>query len=482
MSMKCTVFASGSAGNHAAIELIERGIIDKSYVRLLNTSALDVPDEYKQIPDLFYDFSVNGVFGSGKESSIGRSSMIQSIKTGKIKLDELLNDDAREVIIVTSTDGGSGSGSGPVLAKYFDAMNIPVHVFGFIGFADDARSISNTLKFFKNLPENVILHTIMNSHFLDYTKNHIKAELAANVEFAREVEILLGHKLIPSKQIIDDTDLLKLNSQAGYTVINHIPLDGIKNVEGFNAAVAKSFEDPCYLDCDQSAKRIGVMINASHRVQEVIDNSYEVVTRYVGTPIEVFSHIQPDNDNDFEGEEYIDIIVTGLNFPERPIKDLNKKYEHLKEKLNTGRKSFADIYGDMDFEDEVDDFNIEIRRKGHVSSVEDLFANDEIRADISADPLYANPTPRQQQTKQQVQQPVPQQPKPNKQKQQKAEPAKQSKPEPVDEKNVPIETPDLKKRQFVNTTVNQTIYGPSYEVDDVDIEEAVPSNNNPMQA
>ena len=302
----------------------------------------------------------------------------------------------------------------PVIAKYFEAMNIPVHVFGFVGFQDEARGINNTLKFFKNLPSKVILHTIVNSHFLDYTKNYSKAEQAANNEFAKQVEILLGHKIVPSKHNIDSTDLYKINVQEGYMTINHIELDNPKNTEAVNTAISASFENASYMDCDASAKRIAVIINASSKTQQVIDNSYEVIKRYVGTPIELYQHIQPDLDEDFEGTEYMDVIACGMNYPEKPIKDVSLKYNRLKDKLNTSRKSFADIFGEMDVEDEVDDFNMDIKTKVNQSVADELFAKEmNIYAIKTPNSSYVNNSnPPQNKKSKQQQQPVKQQPTP----------------------------------------------------------------------
>ena len=442
MSMIATIVSCGACGNKSTINLIEKGIIPADHAKLLNTTTMDIPDKYKTDTNVFKLFG-KSISGCGKESSRGRSYMIKAIEEGQIIPEDLINEDSKEIIIVSSSEGGSAGGA-RVLAKYYDSMNIPIHVFIFIGFGDDARGLSNTLSSFKELPDNVILHTICNSHFLDYTNNHLKAEQAANDEFAREVEILLGHKLIPSKQNIDQMDLYKINTQPGYCIINHVPLNGIKNVEGFNAAVAKVFEDPCYLDNDLSAKRIAVMINAGRKVQECIDNSYEVIKRYVGTPIEIFQHIQPDDESDLIGDEYIDIIATGMNYPEKPIKDISIKYNKLKENLNTTRKSFSDIYDDIDLgEDEVDEFNMNIKRKGKAASIEDLFGN-ENRIDVAVD-IVEETNPKVNTKKKN------------------------------DDKEVAVEnTKDLQKYKFVNTTVNQSIYAPEY--DSIDVEDI----ENPM--
>ena len=373
--MNMTVFGIGAAGNKAAIALIENNILDAQHIKLLNTTVKDIPDEYVNDPNLFVPFS-SGLGGCGKESSKGRSAIINAINSKQINFAELLNEDSKEVILVSSVEGGTGSGSVPVVAKYFDAMNIPVHVFAFIGFQDEARGINNTLKFFKDLPSSVVLHTICNSYFLDYTNNYGKAERAANEEFANQIEILRGSKLIPSKHNIDDTDLYKINTQPGYMTINHIPLAGIKNTEGFNAAISAAFENACYMDNDLSAKRIAVMVNASSKVQDAIDNSFEVVKRYVGVPIETFQHIQPDNDLDMNDEEYIDIVACGMNYPERPIKDVNNKYLKVKEKLNTSRKSFDDIFGSIDMDDDLDEFNVDIKNMIDPSKADSLFLDD----------------------------------------------------------------------------------------------------------
>ena len=379
--IQMTVFGVGAAGNKAAINLIESGIIDREHVKLLNTSVRDIPDEYKN-SDIFIHFN-SGLGGCGKESAKGRAAITAAIKQRQVNLAELINEDSKEVVLVSSVEGGTGSGAVPIMATYFDAMNMPVHVFAFIGFQDEARGINNTLKFFKDLPSNVILHTIRNAYFLDYTKNYALAEKAANKEFCSEIEILRGSKLRNSTQIMDDTDLYKVNTQPGYMTINHIPLTGIKNTESYNEALAAAFENSCYMDSDQSVKRIAMMVNATEKVQKAVDNSMECIIRYFGTPIEKFQHIQPDRDEDMVGDDYVDVICCGMNYPERPIKDISSKYDELKKKLNTDRKSFDDIFGDIDMSDDLDDFDIDIKEMANPAKADALFQAEETIADIA---------------------------------------------------------------------------------------------------
>ena len=182
---------------------------------------------------------------------------------------------------------------------------------------------------------------------------------------------------------MDDTDLYKINTQPGYMTINHIPLTGIKNTESYNEALAAAFENSCYMDNDQSVKRIAIMVNATEKVQKAVDNSMECIIRYFGTPIEKFQHIQPDRDEDMVGDDYVDVICCGMNYPERPIRDVSLKYDALKKKLNTGRKSFDDIFGNIDMDDDLDDFNIDIKQMANPAKADALFQAEETIADIA---------------------------------------------------------------------------------------------------
>ena len=65
--MKYTVLGIGAGGNKGAINLIEKGIISRDYVKLFNTTLKDVPDDYKNIAVHF----ASELGGSGKERNTG---------------------------------------------------------------------------------------------------------------------------------------------------------------------------------------------------------------------------------------------------------------------------------------------------------------------------------------------------------------------------------------------------------------------------
>lgn len=369
--MKIKVLGIGAGGNKAAINLLERGILDETDVKLLNTTFDDIPDEYKNNKsNLAIQFS-SELGGCGKEPSEGYKAIVNAVQTKKIDLASFINEDTQCVCLVTSTEGGTGCGATPIIAKYYLAMNLPVHIFALIGFNDDIRGIKNTLKFFKNLDSNITLHTIKNTEFLDYTGNHLKAEEAANEEFANEIDILIGSKMIPSVQNIDPKDMYKLVTTPGYMHISHISLAGVKNQEAFNKAVQEAFDNIKCFDFDKSAKRLGVIINGSEKIQDAVDHNFEVIKRYIGEPYENFRHIQ---NSEYDKSEWMDIIISGMNFPEKAIVDLNNLYKEVKDKANTSTNSFDDIFSEIDLDDD-DEFDMGVRKIKDKNSVDKLFSS-----------------------------------------------------------------------------------------------------------
>lgn len=364
--MNLFVFGIGAAGNKAAIEAIESGVIQEDKVKLVNTTTKDIPDEYKMGKDMVVQFaSVLG--GCGKEPDKGYQAMVTALQEGKIDFQSMVPEDTQEIVLVTSTEGGTGCGATPVLVKYFNAMNIPVHVFALVGFQDEIRGIDNTLKFFQRLGDDVILHTIMNDQFLDpISGSYSEAEVKANKEFAKQLEIIIGSKTIPSSQNIDDTDRYKTTSQIGYMDIKHIDISKVKNMEAFDDVIIKAFNNSKCLEYDAGCKRVAVIINASEKIQGCVDSTFSVIKRFTGEPVETFRHTQ----NDKSGDEYLDLIVSGIQFPEKGFRDISKHYKELKAKLNKDSKSMDDIFSNIDIDsDDEFDMNVKERKKVDIGSL-----------------------------------------------------------------------------------------------------------------
>ena len=368
--MELEVFGIGAAGNKAAIKAIEENAISKEYVKLFNTTTKDIPAEYKN-DDLVVPFASSVLGGCGKEPAKGRKAIEESMNNGNVDIAQMIHPNTREVVLVTSTEGGSGCGATPYIAKRLIALNIPVHIFAFVGFQEDFRSIKNTLMFFSNMDDSVILHVIKNADFLDYTNDYQSAEKLANEEFVRQLKTLSAN-LIPSEQNIDDKDMYKVTTTSGYMDIKNISLSGVKNEEAFNKAIIDAYTNSKTFDFDPTAKRVAVIINASEKTRLAIDNTFNVLFKYTGDPKingEFFKHIQYNP----EEPEYIDIIASGIRIPDKEFAKISNKFNEIKSKRENNTVSYGSVFSGLDLDDDDDDLDMDVRTMNNPENVDRFF-------------------------------------------------------------------------------------------------------------
>ena len=316
----------GAAGNKAVIQLLEQGVIQSSSCLLLNSTLKDVPEKYKEFAIEFGD-----VRGCGKERNLAKEMIVDALSNHTVNLDAFLDPEDKMVVIVTSSEGGTGSGASSVIAQYMkEVINTNVQMIVFTGFEDDARGLKNTVDWFHDLSEEYVVQVISNKSFLDEAKgNRKKAEKLANQEFVNLVSTLLGQGIIASDNNIDDTDLYKIDTTPGFMTIEHCILNKIRSVEDFNMALENMMRETHSLDNERSAKRIGIIINCGEKTQEFIDQSFEVIKAKYGEPYELFLHIQ-----NYHDDEYVDIVVSGMKIPFDDVKTTYNKYKKQLESID----------------------------------------------------------------------------------------------------------------------------------------------------
>ena len=352
--LKAKFIGIGAAGNKAVINLVEKGVVDKKDIRLLNSTTRDIPTEYQKIAYTFKD----SVGGCGKEREIAKSLALNSLRENDLDLDSLLDPDDNMVIIVNSSEGGTGCGASSIIADYMSSVvGANVHMFVFTGFEEDGRGLQNTVEYFQDLKEGYIVQAISNKKFLEVTGNKLKAEKAANDEFAKRVKVLLGHVIEEAEQNIDDTDLYKISTTPGYMSIEIAHLDKVKNVEMFNKIVADAIDNSKSLDFEPTAKRIGVILNISEKTKECVDYSFSIIKEKFGTPYEIFTHIQDNEDT----KEFIAIEVSGMTMPLDEVKEIYERYKQESSKVHKRKDDFFSFASD--FRGNQDDAMFDMRKK-----------------------------------------------------------------------------------------------------------------------
>ena len=361
------IIGLGAAGNKAAMRALELGVVDTPDTVLVNSTVKDIPEEYRETA-IIIGHNLNGC---GKEREISKSAIVEYLKANDTFSKIPANVD--RVVVVTSTEGGTGSGSAPILAKYIrDVIGINTSIFAFTGFENDARGLKNTVNFMKEIDDETTIQIISNKKFLDDANNNfIKAQDLANDEFCKRLVIMSGAALQESDQNIDDTDLHKLIDAPGLLDITYTDIENpIKNIESFNKICSNLVDDSKSVDFTPTASRIGFIFNGKESSRDSIDYSYSVLKNKYGEPFEVYTHLQ---ENTVYKKEFIACIASGMKLP---IDVLQKTYEEYLErtsKISKDKDSFFDTIKSFEAPEEDDVFDM--RKRQAKSTKDDFFSN-----------------------------------------------------------------------------------------------------------
>lgn len=348
-----SVIGCGAAGNKAVIDLMNIGY-NPDKVFMLNSTYKDIPSEYHS-KMMIFGARNNRLGGCGKERSIGRDMLLSDIKSGAIDLDSIVDPNDQAIVLVGATEGGSGSASIPILAKYFKKVhNKNVICVLFFGFNDDVRGIKNSIDICKELSEDYTVIGISNERFL-VGNNKFSAERAANGLFCDIIKVCTGATITPGTQVIDDTDLYKVVTTPGYMIVNSFEFSTRpKNIahyhELFNPAIdSQEFVDPGE---NPGAKRIAMIFDIPNDT-DAVDFSGKKLRENYGEPYEFFTHVNND-----AGAYRVSIIVSGMKLPSEELQYMYNTYLDRTSRVNKSRDDFFDIVGGMDGFDEDKGFDM----------------------------------------------------------------------------------------------------------------------------
>ena len=351
MVNKICCIALGAAGNKALVEAINAGVVEEKDAILINSTSKDFPESFSGKKIII---SPNNT-GCGKERNVSKAYLLNSIKE---KVFEDIDFSSYSTIcLVSSVEGGTGSGSTPLLANYVSKVLVKnVHIWALTGFASDVRGLANTVEFFKDIDSDVIVHTISNAAFLnEANQNTTIAEELANKEFTKELRIMSGQTIMPSDQNIDDTDIIKLANTYGYSYVEYKELDkSLGDSSDYDKIIKRMIYDSKALRTENPcATRVGVILNLTDSSRLALGDVFAVLKESFGMPYECFKHIQYDGK-----KEYIAFIASGMKLP---IEELTRTYEKYLEQtklINKQKDSFFDAIKELNQLDEDKKFDM----------------------------------------------------------------------------------------------------------------------------
>lgn len=375
------IIGCGAAGNKAAIDLIESGY-DKTQIILLNSTKKDIVNEYKEKAVLFG----KGLGGCGKERSLGKKMLLEDLETEHIVPESMVSTRDNGVVLVGSTEGGSGSSAIPILAKYFkEVVGINVICVLFFGFQDDIRGLQNSIELAQELSDDYTIIAISNARFLtEANGNRFKAESLANKKFIDIINILTGSTIKNGSQVIDDTDMYKTVYTPGYLMADTVTFSHINSVNDFNSIMEDAINNSRFINApdEPGVKRAAYIFDVPDG-EDNVDYSMKYFEGIFGVPYEKFTNLSVS-----DGTYRIDYILSGMKLPIEELTALYNSYIENSKKVDKEKDSFFDALANMrgNAEDEqFDMFSNSKKRKGSKKEFFSAIKQEDIPVGTGAD-------------------------------------------------------------------------------------------------
>lgn len=368
--MKTLLIGVGAAGNKAVYEAVNCKLFKETDTVIINSTSKDFPKEYNGNKIILSPTDS----GCGKERSVAKEYVKLAIKAGKFNLDNIDNYDT--IIIATSVEGGTGSGSTPIIAKFFQQVTKKnVHVMAFTGFEEDVRGLANTVEFFQELDSDIVVQTISNASFLDQANNNkFRAEELADQEMCRRIRVFTGMDFIDSKQNIDDTDINKVSNTSGYMTVEYKQLKRpLETQDEFNKIIKNMIYNSHSIKSNNpGAIRTGVILNISPESEDAIDYTFNDIFETYGKPYENFLQEQWDGK-----KEYVAFIVSGMHMPLDEVKSIYERYKEASDRVNKETDKFNKELNSLELNSEDSMFNMIKNQEKGMSTADFLSQLDE---------------------------------------------------------------------------------------------------------
>ena len=196
--LKSKVLAIGAGGNNAGISLLKLGLIQKDSILLVNSTAKDIPAEYEDIAAIYS----RAFGGAAKERSAAKRFLKDSIMSiiNDKELDKIFDVDV--IFVVSSTGGGTGSGTAPIMANILQSTfaDVKTILVGVLPVNSEALSSHvNTLEYL-----NELYSTLSNQTYMLYDNDKLSKLPSTtmmqtiNESIVNDIDVIRGTYKLPT--------------------------------------------------------------------------------------------------------------------------------------------------------------------------------------------------------------------------------------------------------------------------------------------
>jgi cell division GTPase FtsZ len=281
--------------------------------------------------------------GAGKDRGLAKSYLKDSIR-GLITDESIqqLMSDLDVVFIVSSTGGGTGSGTAPLMAEIISSTFVDVHciLVGVLPVNNEALSAHvNTLEYLNELYKVLSDQTYMlydNDKYASLPTYQIMEKV--NNEIVSDIDVLrCAYNYTTKFDSIDDRDEMRLISYAGRIIVSR--LEDFKEKDCDNQTIEDMLIDNIKRNAhvenqrDRKIMASGIITNLSQALTEEFDNNIPKVREFIGVPIHSFNHIYVNDDRKKPNNVFL--IMSGLTPINDKINLINDRIEDIEERQKT---------------------------------------------------------------------------------------------------------------------------------------------------
>lgn len=331
------VIGLGNTGNQIAALAAEEL---KVPAMAINSSEKDLETIANKIPKILISDTEGSSKGAGKNRSLAKTYLKDSILSIISKEDvQSFISDLNVLFLVSSTGGGTGSGTALLMANIISSMFVDTHVIvvGILPVMSEALSAHvNSLEYLNELYGNLENQTYMlyDNDSL-YNIPSYKMMDTINREVVRDIDVLrCTYNYTTKYDSIDEQDMKRLISFPGRIMVTR--LEDLKerdldksSIEDLLISKIKN-TNHVELQRDRKVTATGIIVNLSEQVFNDFDNHIPAVREFIGDPDHDFNHLAINEDRKMPNNVFL--IMSGMSQVNDRIQKISDRIEEIEEK------------------------------------------------------------------------------------------------------------------------------------------------------
>ena len=334
------VIGLGNTGNQIASLAYEQLKIP---VMAVNSSEKDLETINNNIPKKLITDADGESKGAGKNRQLAKKYLKDSIMTFLSSEDvQDFVGDLDVLFVVSSTGGGTGSGTSLIMSSIIASMFVDVHVItiGVLPVMNEALSAHvNTLEYLNELYSTLDGQTYMLYDNDKYSgMPSYKMMNLVNEEVVKDIDVLrCTYNYTTKYDSIDEEDMRRLISFPGRILVAR--LEDIKerdlDKDSIEDLLIKKIKSNAHTEIQRDQKVIatGIIANLSEAVFSEFDNHIEKVRDFIGDPDHDFNHLYVNEERKMPNNVFL--IIGGLSVINDRIAKISDRIEEIEQKQKT---------------------------------------------------------------------------------------------------------------------------------------------------